>query len=141
VNALSVRGRALYIDDAATLVVAGNYDGNLPELRSEAVHEEYAVEYDTQTSASLYTVVCHGHEPPSMDADRYAVGRDHPTIEIEGVRHPCALFGPGVVVNGMRSGGTSRRRSPTRTRSGRSCTRGRVGVLEFTALGEFRGLP
>ena len=39
------------------------------------------------------TVVCHGHESPSVSADRYVFGHVHPTIEIEGDRRPCFLFG------------------------------------------------
>jgi putative SbcD/Mre11-related phosphoesterase len=39
------------------------------------------------------TVVCHGHEAPETAADRYVVGHDHPTIEIEGRRRPCYLVG------------------------------------------------
>jgi hypothetical protein len=39
------------------------------------------------------TVVCHGHEVPEADADRYVVGHDHPTISIEGQRRPCYLVG------------------------------------------------
>jgi metallophosphoesterase superfamily enzyme len=38
-------------------------------------------------------VVCHGHEVPDADADRYVVGHDHPTITIEGQRRPCYLVG------------------------------------------------
>jgi len=41
------------------------------------------------------TVVCHGHVDPETAADRYVVGHDHPTIEIEGQRHPCYLVGEG----------------------------------------------
>ncbi|WP_340100264.1 metallophosphoesterase [Salinibaculum salinum] len=42
------------------------------------------------------TVVCHGHEAPDADADRYVVGHDHPTINIEGQRRPCYLAGESV---------------------------------------------
>ncbi|WP_430505220.1 metallophosphoesterase [Haloparvum sp. PAK95] len=107
---------------ADPVFVAGNHDGTLNDLRSEDVHEKYAVEQGDDASTAGGTVVCHGHESPARDADRYVVGHDHPTIEIEGVRQPCVLFGPGayrgadvvmlpafsrlapgVVVNGMRS--------------------------------------
>lgn len=69
------------------------------------------------------TVVCHGHEDPGVDAVRYVAGHDHPTVEIEGQRHPCFLYGeatyrdgdvvvlpafsrlaPGTTINGVRSG-------------------------------------
>ncbi len=37
----------------------------------------------------------HGHEAPDVDAERYVVGHDHPTISIEGQRQPCYLVGSG----------------------------------------------
>ena len=145
---------------ADPVFVAGNHDGNLPELQGEDVHKEYVVERGAETSTTPKTVVCHGHEPPAMDADRYVVGHDHPTIEIEGVRHPCVLFGPGayrgadvvmlpafsrlapgVVVNGMRSGAFQ---SPLVTDA--DAFRPIVydedasEPLEFPPLGEFREL-
>lgn len=44
-------------------------------------------------------LVCHGHELPDSadlrDEDRYVIGHEHPTIRVEGVRHPCYLHGPG----------------------------------------------
>lgn len=145
---------------ADPVFVAGNHDGNLDELRSEDVREEYVVEPGDDASTDGRTVVCHGHEPPTTDADRYVVGHDHPTIEIEGVRHPCVLFGPGayhgtdvvmlpafsrlapgVVVNGMGSGAFQ---SPLVTDA--DAFRPIVfdedasEALEFPPLGEFRGL-
>lgn len=42
------------------------------------------------------TVVCHGHERPAADADRYVLGHDHPAITIEGRKHPCFLHGEGA---------------------------------------------
>jgi metallophosphoesterase superfamily enzyme len=46
--------------------------------------------------ASRRTVVCHGHDPPDCEADRYVFGHLHPTVGIEGDRRPCFLYGKGV---------------------------------------------
>lgn len=71
---------------AVLTVVEGNHDAMLPGL------------VDTVAEHRLEdgTVVCHGHEEPSLDADRYVVGHDHPAIAIEGERRPCFLLGRGV---------------------------------------------
>lgn len=42
------------------------------------------------------TVVCHGHEIPEERGAAYVIGHEHPTIRIEGVRHPCFLHGVDV---------------------------------------------
>lgn len=69
------------------VVTPGNHDRMLAGL------------WDGPT-ASAYRVgdwvVCHGHEEPDLEADRYLVGHDHPTLEVEGQRHPCYLYGEGV---------------------------------------------
>ena len=94
------------IDPAA---VRGNHDAMLGSVWSGRVHDAYRVGD---------VVICHGHEVPDADAERYVVGHDHPAIEIEGRRRPCFLRGPygdaevvvlpaftrlaaGAVVNGM----------------------------------------
>jgi len=106
------------------------------------------------------TVLCHGHEEPALDGDRYVVGHDHPTIEIEGRRRPCYLVGDdayegssvvmvpafnrllaGTPVNGMRAGEFM---SPLITDA--DAVRPIVWdddageALEFPPLGEFRGM-
>jgi putative SbcD/Mre11-related phosphoesterase len=96
----------------ATLTcIQGNHDNMLTEWWTGNAHESYIIE-DSQT------VVCHGHEIPSVGARRYIIGHEHPTIRIEGTRHPCFLeiqcnesdvlvlpafsrLSPGVVVNRM----------------------------------------
>jgi len=104
------------------------------------------------------TVVLHGHERPDSEADRYVVGHDHPTIEIEGQRRPCYLVGPeqydgsevvmlpsfnklnaGVAVNGMQA---SDFQSPLITDTDRLRpvvwdAQARAS-REFPAMGEFR---
>lgn len=70
------------------ILIAGNHDTTLSEVWSGAVHDEYAL--------GDGTVVCHGHERPGRDADRYVVGHDHPVITVEGARHPCFLYGSDV---------------------------------------------
>lgn len=72
---------------ARPVFVRGNHDTALASIRQDA---EAAVVVDTEPR----TVVCHGHEPPDLDADRYLVGHDHPAITIEGKRHPCFLHAP-----------------------------------------------
>jgi len=100
---------------ARPVLVAGNHDGLLSEVWDGDVHDSYRLE-----DGSL---VVHGHEPPGAEADRYVIGHDHPAITVEGVRHPCLLYGPeayrgadvavlpafnrlapGAEVNGMRAG-------------------------------------
>lgn len=78
------------IDDAGAdpVVVRGNHDSMLDSVYGGPIRDEYRLADDT--------VVCHGHERPTADADRYVVGHDHPAIEIEGQRHPCFLLGSGV---------------------------------------------
>ncbi|MDS0281569.1 metallophosphoesterase [Haloarcula onubensis] len=74
-------------DAAARLVVTpGNHDTMLDAVWDGPVEREYRVGD---------TLVLHGHEPPEGSADRYVVGHDHPTIEIEGQRRPCYLVGEG----------------------------------------------
>jgi len=71
---------------ARLLVTPGNHDTMLDSVWDGPTETEYCVGE---------TVVCHGHEPPEVDADRYVVGHDHPTISIEGQRQPCYLVGSG----------------------------------------------
>ncbi|MFC7027700.1 metallophosphoesterase [Halomicroarcula sp. GCM10025324] len=78
--------RATCVDrDADLIVTPGNHDTMLESV------------WDGPSPASHRigdTVVCHGHEVPEAEADRYVVGHDHPTIAIEGQRRPCYLVGP-----------------------------------------------
>ena len=67
-------------------VTPGNHDTMLEELWNGAITQEF------RTDAGV--VITHGHVPPEADADCYVIGHDHPTIEIEGVRRPCYLYGP-----------------------------------------------
>ncbi|NHN47600.1 metallophosphoesterase [Halostella sp. JP-L12] len=77
-------------DAGADLVVTpGNHDGLLDAVYDGSAPAEHRL-------ADGETVVCHGHEAPETDADRYVVGHDHPAIEIEGKKRPCYLVGPGV---------------------------------------------
>jgi len=71
--------------DARLLVTPGNHDTMLGSVWTGPTEQEFQVGD---------TAVLHGHEPPTVDADRYVVGHDHPTIEIEGQRRPCYLVGP-----------------------------------------------
>jgi putative SbcD/Mre11-related phosphoesterase len=78
------------IDDAGIdlVVTPGNHDSQLAVVYDGATVDEYRLDDGT--------VVCHGHERPDAAADRYLIGHDHPTIEIEGQRRPCYLYGQGV---------------------------------------------
>ena len=74
-------------DAGARLVVTpGNHDTMLDSVWDGPTEREYRVGE---------TILLHGHEAPDGDADRYVVGHDHPTIEIEGQRRPCYLVGEG----------------------------------------------
>ena len=72
---------------AGVVVTPGNHDTMLASVWSGPTERTYRVGD---------TVVCHGHEPPERDAERYVIGHDHPTITIEGKRRPCYLVGSGV---------------------------------------------
>jgi putative SbcD/Mre11-related phosphoesterase len=75
---------------ADLVVVRGNHDPMLDSLADPVVEHRPG-------DGSL---VCHGHEPPDGDADRYVVGHEHPAIEIEGLRRPCFLWGEEVYRGG-----------------------------------------
>lgn len=68
-------------------VTPGNHDTMLEELWEGQIVPEYPI-------GDGSVVATHGHVPPESDAEHYVVGHDHPTIEIEGVRRPCYLYGP-----------------------------------------------
>jgi hypothetical protein len=72
--------------DAELALIRGNHDTMLSEVLENDIQEAIRLGDDT--------VVCHGHEPPEIDADRYIIGHDHPAIVIEGQRRPCYLIGP-----------------------------------------------
>ncbi len=69
-------------------LVAGNHDAVLSTAWDGPVHDEYVVDGE----GTPRTVICHGHESPRRHGDRYVFGHVHPTIEIEGDRHPCFLY-------------------------------------------------
>jgi len=73
---------------ADIVVTLGNHDVRLDAAYDGRTADEHRLPDGT--------VVCHGHERPDVDADRYVIGHDHPAIEIEGRRYPCTLYGPGV---------------------------------------------
>lgn len=75
-------------DDAGCriAVTSGNHDTMLEELWNGTIAPEHPLPNGS-------VVVTHGHIPPKTDAEWYVVGHDHPTLEIEGVRHPCYLHG------------------------------------------------
>ncbi|MFW6320420.1 MAG: metallophosphoesterase [Halohasta sp.] len=82
--------RALYhdcVDDGlAVVAIEGNHDRMLDTVWPGEI--ESAVELDDGT------VVCHGHQEPPLDGDRYVIGHDHPAIRIEGVKRPCLCVDP-----------------------------------------------
>lgn len=69
------------------VVTPGNHDTLLDAVWSGATTPEYRIGD---------TVVCHGHVEPAVDAARYVIGHDHPTITIEGRSHSCYLVGEGT---------------------------------------------
>ncbi len=77
---------------ADPVAIVGNHDSRLAECWPEGVEAE--------TALSDGTVVCHGHEEPTLDGPRYLIGHDHPAIAIEGVRRPCYLYGEGAFRGG-----------------------------------------
>ncbi|MFP8953934.1 metallophosphoesterase [Natrialbaceae archaeon A-arb3/5] len=82
--------QTLVTDAGASLVVTpGNHDTMLSSVFDGETRAAYRL-------ADGETVVCHGHEQPSVEARRYIVGHDHPAITIEGRKRPCFLYGPAV---------------------------------------------
>ncbi|PSP97008.1 metallophosphoesterase [Halobacteriales archaeon QS_5_70_17] len=133
---------------ARPVVTPGNHDTMLPSVWDGPTAEEYRLDDGT--------VVCHGHERPSADADRYVIGHDHPAITVEGQRHPCYLRGEfdgsevvvlpaftrlaaGTTVEGRRAGGFQ---SPLITDADalRPVVWADGETYEFPPLGEFRGM-
>lgn len=72
---------------AKAVAVEGNHDAMLETVWDGALVDAHRLDEAT--------VVVHGHERPGVDAERYVLGHDHPSIEIEGQRRPCWLRGPG----------------------------------------------
>jgi putative SbcD/Mre11-related phosphoesterase len=89
--------------DAELVVTPGNHDSLLETVRDGPTPAHYRVGD---------TVVTHGHQVPDVEdagsVDRYVIGHDHPTIEIEGHRRPCFLLGEGVVAADGTGGPTHR---------------------------------
>ena len=75
---------------AAFHLLEGNHDAHLADVWDAPVESSFR-------AGDVH--VCHGHELPTPsergENDRYVVGHDHPTVSVEGVRHPCYLHGPG----------------------------------------------
>lgn len=76
---------------ARLVVIEGNHDTMLDAVYGGRVRDSYELDVDGER-----VVVCHGHEEPGVDADRYVVGHDHPAIVIEGQKRPCFLDGRGA---------------------------------------------
>ena len=72
---------------ARLVLVRGNHDTSLEGVWNGTIHDAYRLGD---------VVVVHGHDHPETSADCYVVGHDHPTIEIEGQRRPCFLYGEDV---------------------------------------------
>jgi hypothetical protein len=92
VEALRTLVEACAAEGPRPVLVAGNHDAALPDAWDGPVHDEYRLDDGT--------LVCHGHAAPEGDAPRYVVGHDHPVLLVEGVRHPCLLYGPGTYGGG-----------------------------------------
>ncbi|MFB6183454.1 MAG: metallophosphoesterase [Haloarculaceae archaeon] len=72
---------------ARAVVTPGNHDVALDAVWPGETTDAYRVGD---------TVICHGHRTPDVDADRYVVGHDHPTLVVEGRKRPCYLEGETV---------------------------------------------
>jgi len=71
---------------ARPIAVAGNHDTGLEGVWPGPVHDAYHLDGGT--------LVCHGHEAPAADAERYVCGHLHPAIEVEGRKRDCFLWTP-----------------------------------------------
>lgn len=72
---------------ARPVAVAGNHDGGLAETWPGPVHDAYRL--------GTGTVVCHGHDRPEVDGDRYVCGHLHPALTAAGRKRDCFLAGNG----------------------------------------------
>ncbi|MFW5924258.1 MAG: metallophosphoesterase [archaeon] len=72
--------------DATVVVLEGNHDTMLSTILDVPLQSSYRLDQET--------VATHGHVVPTVSADRYVIGHEHPAIRIEGQRHPCALDCP-----------------------------------------------
>jgi len=70
---------------ARPVAVRGNHDAGLASVWPGPVHDAYRLDD---------ALVCHGHEAPEADAERYVCGHLHPAVEIEGRKRDCALYDP-----------------------------------------------
>jgi putative SbcD/Mre11-related phosphoesterase len=111
-RALRAVSRTVREAGARLVVLEGNHDTMLGSVYDGDLYDEYELSTDEgdlesggsdtdsdsgDTNATgETTVVCHGHEEPEAQADRYVVGHDHPAIEIEGQKRPCFLVGAGA---------------------------------------------
>ena len=75
--------------DAEMVLVRGNHDTLLDAL--DVAGDNTAIVDEQLLSDG--TLVCHGHERPDGEAERYVVGHEHPAIRIEGARYACFLLG------------------------------------------------
>ncbi|ELY99531.1 metallophosphoesterase [Natrialba asiatica] len=90
--------------DASLVVTSGNHDAMLSSVFDGETRAACRLppagknenESENTSEAQESVVVCHGHEPPTLDATLYVVGHDHPALSIEGRKRPCFLFGPGA---------------------------------------------
>jgi metallophosphoesterase superfamily enzyme len=112
-------GRTVADAGAQLVVVEGNHDPMLASMlasRGAATHDEYRLgstvvhhghaEPAVDDGAADNGVTDATADPatgaatdgpataPEQAVTRYVIGHDHPTIEIEGKRHPCLLYGP-----------------------------------------------
>ncbi|AOW80195.1 putative phosphoesterase, ICC [Halodesulfurarchaeum formicicum] len=146
-DAVDTLTRTVTTTGATLTVTTGNHDGLLDH--HDSIDPVPAAQFGD-------TVVLHGHERPTIDADRYIIGHEHPAIRIEGVRHPCTLACPdqldgaavlvlpafsrvasGTIVNGQTAADTM---SPLLTGLDRCrpIVSTADGPLEFPPLGELR---
>ena len=66
--------------------LSGNHDAQLGALTAD--------EPAAERRLADGTLVCHGHEAPNEEGDRYVCGHLHPAIEIEGRKRDCFLYDP-----------------------------------------------
>ncbi|MFD1641034.1 metallophosphoesterase [Halohasta litorea] len=75
------------VDDGIEVVaIEGNHDQLLETVWPASIKS--SVKLDDGT------VVCHGHEEPDLEGNRYLIGHDHPAMTIEGVKRPCLCVDP-----------------------------------------------
>lgn len=81
--------------DASLVVTPGNHD---PQL--DAILDAPLADVVTLDGPDGPVAISHGHVQPAADAACYVIGHEHPSLEIQGQKHPAFLHAPAAYRGG-----------------------------------------